>query len=166
MEYRIARGVTLEKGFLRRWHMRWVLEDKKETHYQGKLCALCQREWVPSLSHRRASFLLNSWLLLSSVKDQGPVTQKRCILVECRTREDSGIEDAAWRMNMCREDIAERALRYSMRAPIKWGGKMTKEERRTLNPILTSFIIPTSDLSARITVKNVRKKTTRKEESI
>lgn len=43
---------------------------------------------------------------------------------------------------------------------------MTKEERRTLNPILTSFIIPISDLSARMKVKNIKKKTTRKEESI
>lgn len=90
------------KGFLRKWYMRWIPEDKKKAHSWGKLCALLQR-WVHFLTvtQIQGSFLLNS--SLSSVKDQGSMTQN-IHLDGWGTREDSEIGDTVWVMNMCREE--------------------------------------------------------------
>ena len=52
--------------------------------------------------------MLNSIVLSSSMKEKDPMAENRCIVMDCRTREDSEIGDASQRMYMCRENIAEK----------------------------------------------------------
>lgn len=67
--------------------------------------ALCKSEYITSLSHGWGGCTLNSIVLSSSMKEKDPMAENRCVLMDCRTREDSEIGDASQRMYMCRENI-------------------------------------------------------------
>lgn len=91
--------------------------------------------------------MLNSLVLLSSIKDQSPITQNRCILMDCRTREYSEIGDSSQGIDVCREE-RERVSRYhegtnSVRG--RKNGRGDKERKENVEPtlgLLHSFISP------------------------
>ena len=70
--------------------------------------ALCKSEYITSLSHGWGGCTLNSIVLSPSMKEKDPMAENRCVLMDCRTREDSEIGDASQRMYMCRENIDEK----------------------------------------------------------
>lgn len=139
MKWRISRGRRSEKGFLRRWPELSLRRQERGTQL-GKNYALGKREYISSVSCGWGSCMLNSLVLLSSIKDQSPITQNRCILMDCRTREYSEIGDSSQGIDVCREE-RERVSRYHEGTNSVRGRKNGRgdKERRMLNPLLASF---------------------------